>query len=836
MRTVNRGGLWTDLTASVPVNYLGTQGDYDTAIAVHPDDPGAVYVGGQDFVLRTLTGLNPTPMWDDVSGFPGAVGEPHVDHHALVFTAGIDGMQESEKLLDGNDGGIWRLEDPYSFSLPLHWTNLNNNLQITQFVGIATHPTDPNTIYGGSQDNGTEELQYPGGSTSSLLSWDLKAGGDGGTVRVDPVNPNVVYHEFQADPGSFSRLQRSRDGGATWTNVGAFGTSKFYAPYVIDPEDNTHLIYGAEMVYSIFTSDDTNVFGPISPRLWMDHYIDAVAVAPTNSGTIYAAVDGKIFVTTDGGTTWPWPERDVRGRTDAISQIVVNPFDDRIAYAVSSRFNSPGRNTGHVFMTTNYGMDGWHDISDPTGGSFPDLPTWSFAVDPGRAGEADDIYYAGTDDGVYAGTFDPASSAVRWARVPDGLPRVQVHDLEWNANLGLLTAGTYGRGAWQIPVSRRSSIGPDAFGYTAGSTTFEHDQYQEIFGQSGTFVIMNAAHSNSVPVDLGTTRTFTLYGTPYTGNNRLFVSSEGLITFGSPNTSSVNTDLTTSPLEAAIAPLWSDWVKDPGSADPMVLGRFEDLDGDGVDDRLVIEWYQVKHSGFYSANVNFQAVLYLTGSPNAGDVCFNYRDLRQDYRDLVDIVDPDLHLPGSIFTEGRIATVGIKAAGFQGPYRLLVSFNNLSTFVGSDQAICFSAPRPPSLPGGIAVPPLGEQVVAVLAASTTAPPSPLPLPSPLLATTPVGGAVPLLEIAPLDALFAVTAEQSQPLVWHTSTPDTLDPKGPWPAAVADEDPEVAFEDAQVHGPWVQVDPGVESVLSVVEAHRSWSPWVEWGPSRHRLGT
>src|SRR6266545_3524565 len=38
------------------------------------------------------------------------------------------------------------------------------------------------------------------------------------------------------------------------------------------------------------------------------------------------------------------------------------------------------------------------------------------------------------------------------------------------------------------------------------------------------------------------------------------------------------------------------------------------------------------------------------------------------------------------------------------------------------------------------------------------------------------------------------------------------------------------EDAEVHGPGVQVDASVEAVLAVVETHGSWSPWVGWGLS------
>ena len=53
---------------------------------------------------------------------------------------------------DGNDGGLYRLDNPATPS----WSDLNGNLCTIQFNGIGLHPTNPNIVIGGSQDNGTE--------------------------------------------------------------------------------------------------------------------------------------------------------------------------------------------------------------------------------------------------------------------------------------------------------------------------------------------------------------------------------------------------------------------------------------------------------------------------------------------------------------------------------------------------------------------------------------------------------------------------------------------------------------------------------------------------------
>src|SRR5439155_8462799 len=190
-------------------NYMGTQGWYDTTLAVDPSDAGIVYAGGQADANSFLETTDGGSTWVDIH--QGAAGNngPHADHHAIGFDA-------AGRLLDGNDGGLWRLDNPTPGSIG--WTDLNGDvlagsqaLAITQFTGIALDPLDPKLFYGGSQDNGTEKA-------TEALAWTHTADGDGGFVRVDCANPKTVYHTFfrdSTDASSF--LERSDDGGNTWT-------------------------------------------------------------------------------------------------------------------------------------------------------------------------------------------------------------------------------------------------------------------------------------------------------------------------------------------------------------------------------------------------------------------------------------------------------------------------------------------------------------------------------------------------------------------------------------------------------------------------------------------
>ncbi len=205
-------------------------------------------------------------------------------------------------------------------------------------------------------------------------------------------------------------------------------------------------------------------------------------------------------------------------------------------------------------------------------------------------------------------------------------------------------------------------IGSDAFGYVARTGTFENIDLTP--GGAGVGTVISSGDDVVVQLLLGAN--FNFYGITSTS---VFVSSNGLLTFGSGNSSYTNTDLTTSPSQRSIAPLWDDWVSTLGNT--MVLRRFDDTTGDGVRDRVIIEWNRVQGYASSPSSATFQAILQLNTGSTPGDVSFNYFDLDT----------------GDFRSNGGSATVGIKAGGTQGDNRILIAQNALSPHVGSGKAI-----------------------------------------------------------------------------------------------------------------------------------------------------
>lgn len=435
-KSTNGGATWgtvTPTSSGQTVNYMGGQGWYDQPIAVSPSDANIVYVAGSagtNAVMKTSDG---GITWTAINN--GTTGSPHPDHHALVFDAG-------GRLLDGNDGGIWRLDNPNVGSIV--WTDINANLQLTQFVGIGISNTDATIAFGGSQDNGTSQLN-PGASTFTL-----REGGDGGDVFVSPNAFSRVYHI--APIGSFGRadfFRRSDNGGVNWSSfVNGIGTSdgsNFYPPFAVDPNSYggfDRLLLGMDHLYESTDNGTTwtaigspGINGFNTTTTGNPLSIDAIAFAPSNFNTIYASAGGRTFITTNNGASWT--QINVSGATDHVSQIVVDPTNSQVAYAVRDRFGG-----SKVFRTTNGGAT-WTSIT----GNLPDVPAFSIVLDANGPGTGDDVLYIGTDSGVYTSP----DLGTTWNQLGVGLPTTSVHSLQLNQQ-NVLMAGTYGRGMWRISV------------------------------------------------------------------------------------------------------------------------------------------------------------------------------------------------------------------------------------------------------------------------------------------------------------------------------------------------------------------------------------------------
>jgi photosystem II stability/assembly factor-like uncharacterized protein len=415
MRSDNGGSTFTDLTSGTP-NYMGLQGWYDTYVIVDPSIAAVVYVAGAAGTNSILWSTNGGVTWSPITS---GGSSPHVDHHAAIFDA-------NGKLVDGDDGGVYRLDFP---TTPF-WTDLNGNLETIQFQGIGLHPTDRNKAIGGSQDNGTEVF------TGSRV-WTETDGGDGGFAKFSQTNASRAYHQIPVLSFGSNFFRRSDDGGNTWTTkttgiVADLNNQNFYAPFVVDSGNGDRVLYGTFNVWETTNGGDSwTALSSVGVNGWnpLGSNVDAIGLAPSNTSTIYAAANGHIFLTINHGAAWV--ERSIAGNAH-VQDLQVDPSNPQIAYAVINRFNAGGT----VFHTTDGGTN-WTNIS----GNLVNEPVWSLQI-----GTRHGTLYIGADDGVYV----TANFGAFWRRFGEGLPNAQVFQIELNSKLHILGAGTHGRSMWEI--------------------------------------------------------------------------------------------------------------------------------------------------------------------------------------------------------------------------------------------------------------------------------------------------------------------------------------------------------------------------------------------------
>ena len=272
---------------------------YDLFVSVDPTDStgNTVYIGGVDIWKTTNGGTGWSNMTDVYGTNPVNV---HPDEHAIAF------MPSSASFYIGNDGGIWSVTGAGTF------TNLNSNLNITQFYGGSMSEVGGFAqLYGGTQDNGTAQypndsgggfVVHPHSDVGGVAQWNEVLGGDGGNTVVDYTNNAVIY---ASNPGG--SLWKSIDAGTNWApadyshdGFGFPGDTNFVMPLIESPTNHDELLAGSDRVYR--TTNGSTAWTAISPQL--DPYlcnsgtcyapISALAVAPSHDATIYVGDDWEM--------------------------------------------------------------------------------------------------------------------------------------------------------------------------------------------------------------------------------------------------------------------------------------------------------------------------------------------------------------------------------------------------------------------------------------------------------------------------------------------------------------------------------------------------------------
>lgn len=490
-KSTDAGATWRELTSGLPKVDMGRIG-----LDIAPADPDVVYaiIEAQDGKGGVFRSTNAGETWskrnDFVSSSPqyyqeivcdphdvdrvyfletfmrvsedgGATIERsprlfrHVDDHALWINP-----NDPNHLIVGSDGGIY---DTYDRGA--NWRFMAN-LPITQFYRVAVDNSEPfYFVYGGTQDNNTQGGPSRTTDRAGITNddWFITVGGDGFEPAIDPVDPMIVYSQWQY--GGLIRHDR-RSGEILDIKPRERPGDEPYvwnwdSPLLISPHSHTRLYYAGRRVHR--SEDRGNSWEPISPNLTRQldrntlevmgeiQKVDAVSKhrstsiygnivalseSPLVEGLLYVGTDdGLIQVSEDGGGSWRRLEAEsIDSVPDLVyvSWLFASQHDADVVYAAFDNHKN-GDFTPYAYRSNDRGRT-WTSIAG-------DLPERDIVYSIAEDHVNPDLLFAGTEFACYF-TVDGGGS---WIKI-GGMPTISVRDIDIQRREDDLVLATFGRG------------------------------------------------------------------------------------------------------------------------------------------------------------------------------------------------------------------------------------------------------------------------------------------------------------------------------------------------------------------------------------------------------
>lgn len=450
-RTDNDGGAWTTLAnaswcdqgALTNTDYSRGQGWYDLIMGVDPTNSNTVLSGGVVVVKTTNSGTSWTQATRWTSGATCTTAPViHADTHEILY-------RSATELIICNDGGIY-----YSTDGGATFVNKNGGYNVTQYYGMAVHPSSGNnTMLAGAQDNGSHLFGSAGINTVSSVS-----GGDGGQCFIDQTNGTVWITCF---PGGTYNIFRSS---GTLNSQRGSGNGRFIA--CADYANTLNVLYcgDGDGLYGRITNVETGTTAystiNVAAQMGANRQVSCVKVDPADETVIWLGCSDSENNT--GAAVTPILLRVIRANngtappaTAPAATAFTGPALPAGAY-ISNIDIEPG-NSNHMLLTvSNFGVTSvWESTNGGTTwtsveGNLPDMPIrWAMFIPSGFTARTQAIggVMLGTELGVWTTSTLNGGSTV-WAANNSGLANVRIDQLVQRTSDHLVGAATHGRGVF----------------------------------------------------------------------------------------------------------------------------------------------------------------------------------------------------------------------------------------------------------------------------------------------------------------------------------------------------------------------------------------------------
>ncbi len=427
------------------LNKYNTSGNYYVELVPHPTNVDIVY--SMDTWMHATT--DGGKSWNKV---PEKL--KHVDNHCLWINP-----KNTNHMIAGCDGGLYE-----TFDNAANW-NFKPNLPVTQFYRVALDNAEPfYNVYGGTQDNFT--LGGPSRTTNQHgidnSDWYVTQTGDGFESQVDPINPNIVYSQYQY--GGLTRFDKASGEKVSLKPYPAKGEKAYRwnwdAPLLISPHDHKTLYFAANKLFKSTNQGDawTAISGDLSqqidrhtlPVMGKIQSVDAIAYDRSTSqygnivafdestlkqGLLYVGTDdGLIQISKDDGGSWTkkssFPGVPANTYTQ---QVLADLYDENSLFAVFNNHKN-GDFKPYILRSEDAGKS-WKSIS----GNLPERGS-VYCLKQDHVNK--NLLFAGTEFGL----FFSVDGGKEWKQIKAGLPTIAIRDMDIQKRDNALVLASFGRG------------------------------------------------------------------------------------------------------------------------------------------------------------------------------------------------------------------------------------------------------------------------------------------------------------------------------------------------------------------------------------------------------
>jgi hypothetical protein len=393
-RTENAGAAWVDVTGNL------SQVELPVALFINPARPMEVFVAGTAGMARTTSG-----------GLTWALRQTGI---SAARVEGFSANAARDRIyIRSNVHGVQYLESGAPRAVQMNIDALLQAIHRPQFAYVSALHTQegmPGRLFAGTGEDFLRSVDD--GNSWQPMTLPITGRYQVVSITSSPGAPDTLF----AATG-FNGAFRSEDGGDHWVAASTGLPENVLLQQVEAARTDPHTVY---TVPSLIPSGGSGLALGVGVYRWTDaaakwepvntgienEVVSQIAVDPSDAQVVYAAGNGGLWKTVNGGETWsslPWSDP-----PSGAYAVAIDPVDPRIIYAAGG--GAPRRS-----------VDGtnWETLEDPSraAGTYSPLPG-ALIVDPGSP----DTVLVGTSgsgvqrftvssDLVIEATSTPAASA-----------------------------------------------------------------------------------------------------------------------------------------------------------------------------------------------------------------------------------------------------------------------------------------------------------------------------------------------------------------------------------------------------------------------------------------